>query len=110
MLGLLGLCTTCPSSAGGNGAKPTGGTAGLGSCCCYTHTCNTALPISLESLKANREYREQLKINNERGRLYGEYLQLWCGKSSDGSLGLKDSAEPRGEETKPVILWGPNTS
>lgn len=100
MCGVVGLCTMCPSSDKGDGAKPTGGTAELGSCCCYIHVCNIALPISLQSLQANREYREQVKINNKQGGLYGGYLQLWRGKSSDGNHGLKDSAEPRGEETK----------
>lgn len=62
----MGLCTRGPSSAVGNGAKPTAGTAELGSCCCcYTHDCNIALPISIQSLQAIREYREQPKINNK---------------------------------------------
>lgn len=55
----------CASSAVGNGAKSTAGTAELGSCCCYSHVCNIAFPLSLQSLQANREYREQLKIVNE---------------------------------------------
>lgn len=76
MCGVVGLCTACLSSDEGDGAKPTGGTAELGSCCCYIRVCNIALPISLQSLQADREYREQVKINNKQGGLYGEYLQL----------------------------------
>lgn len=88
-------------------AMPTAGTVGLESLCCYIRICNIALPICLQSLQTNREYRGQLKINNKRGELYAEYLQIQYRVSSGGNPGLKDGAESRDEETTVNIFAQP---
>ena len=82
----------------------TGGTAELESLCYYICVCNIALPICLESLQTNREYREQLKINNKQGELYAEYFQIQYWVSSDGNPGLKDSPESRDEENTVYVF------